>query len=166
MPDEIASGESGPVLSLRPIGVIHSPWRAKEEAPLQGASVPDAQGTVEVFAEFEAGLKDVEGFTHLFLLYWLDRAGETSLVRAPFLDDAPHGLFATRHPARPNPIGLTVVRLLRRDGRRLYVSGVDALDGTPLLDIKPYVPRWDSVPDAVAGWLQDRPDRPKPAGRE
>lgn len=153
-------------LLLRPIGVIRTPWRTCEETPIQGAFAPEAVGTVVVEPQFAEGLTDLDGFSHLYLLYWFDRSGEARMVRRPFLDDSPHGIFAMRHPARPNPIGLTIVRLHRRRGRVLRVSGVDVLDQTPLLDIKPYVPRWDSFPDAAAGWLQVRPEGPKPAGRE
>src|SRR6266545_3351104 len=107
---------------IHPIGTIHSPFRTKEEAPVQGALVPEAEGTVEVFADYAPALKDIESFTHLFLLYRFDRAGEIELVRPTFLDDEPHGVFASRHPCRPNGIGLTVVRLLSRENNRLEVE--------------------------------------------
>lgn len=152
--------------SLMPIGIIRTAFASKEEAPIQGAFHPENTGTVEVFDEFAEGLRDIEGFSHLFLLYEFDRAAPVELVRETFLGDVPRGLFATRHPARPNPIGLTVVRLLGRDGSRLEVGGIDVLDGTPLLDIKPYVPRFDAFPDASEGWIAGLPDRPKPPGRE
>ena len=102
----------------------------------------------------------------MILLYEFDRAAPVELVRQTFLGDTPHGLFATRHPARPNGIGLTVVRLLARDGPTLRVGGIDVLDDTPLLDIKPYIPRFDSFPEASEGWLAGRAERPKPPGRE
>lgn len=151
---------------FQPIGTIHSPFRTKEETPIQGAFGVGARGTVEVLTEFEAGLKDIEGFSHLILLYRFDRAGEVQLVRVPFLDDTPHGIFATRHPCRPNGIGLTVVRLMGRRGNLLDVAGIDVLDGTPLLDIKPYVARFDCVADAREGWFAATQARPKPPGRE
>lgn len=151
---------------VRPIGVIHSPFGAKEETPMQGAFAPDAEGSVEVFGEYAPALQDIEGFTHLYLLYRFDRAGAIELVRPTFLDDAPHGVFASRHPCRPNGIGLSVVRLLRREGNNLIVGGIDVLDGTPLLDIKPYIPRFDSHPEAGEGWLAGKETREKKPGRE
>ncbi len=153
-------------MAVAPIGITHSPWTTKGQAPIQGAMRHDARGSVVVNTEFAAGLRDLEGFSHLILLYWFDRAGEVRMVRAPFLDDDEHGLFAMRHPARPNPIGITVVRLLGLDGPILTVAGIDVLDGTPLLDIKPYVPQWDSVPNATTGWLRPDVGSVKPEGRE
>ncbi len=150
----------------KPIGTIRTPFAEKDTTPIQGAFRPDAVGTVEVFAEYAEGLAHIDGFSHLILLYEFDRAAPVELVRQTFLGDAPHGLFATRHPARPNGIGLTVVRLLSRVGATLCVAGIDVLDGTPLLDIKPYVARFDCFPDATEGWLAGRPERPKPPGRE
>jgi len=149
-----------------PIGVIRTPWSRVEDVPIQGAAAPETEGSVVVFDEFVEGLRHIEGFSHLILLYLFDRAGPVHLTRRPFLDDDPHGLFAIRHPARPNPIGLTVVALVSRDGAALAVRGVDMLDRTPLLDIKPYVARWDAFPDARSGWLDGKADRAKPEGRE
>jgi len=108
---------------------------------------------VEVFPNFEEGLKDIETFTHIILLYHLDKAWEVKLVRPSALDKAPHGVFASRHPCRPNGIGLTVVRLLGRSGNRLEIAGIDVLDGSPLLDIKPYIVRFDCFPEAGEGWV-------------
>ena len=153
-------------MNLKPIGIIRSPFRTKEEAPIQGAFQPDAVGTVEVFAEFAPGLKDIETFSHLFLIYRFDRAGEVILSRPTFLDDEPHGVFASRHPCRPNCLGLSVVRLLRREGNNLHVGGIDVLDSTPLIDIKPYIPRFDCYPEASEGWFSGKEVRPKPPGRE
>jgi tRNA (adenine37-N6)-methyltransferase len=119
-----------------------------------------------MFPEYGEGLKDIEDFSHLFLIYAFDRAGSVRLVRPTFLDDTPHGIFATRHPCRPNGIGLTVVRLLRRHGNCLYISGIDVLDKTPLLDIKPYIPKFDAFPEASEGWFEGKKERPKPEGRE
>lgn len=153
-------------MKINPIGIIHSPFATKEEAPIQGAFQPDAEGTVEVFADFAAGLKDIETFSHLILIYRFDRAGEVILVRPTLLDDEPHGVLASRHPCRPNGLGLSVVRLLRREGNILHVGGIDVLDGTPLIDIKPYVPRFDSYPEADEGWFSGKEARPKPPGRE
>ncbi|MBC7962217.1 MAG: tRNA (N6-threonylcarbamoyladenosine(37)-N6)-methyltransferase TrmO [Steroidobacteraceae bacterium] len=153
-------------ITLHPIGIIHSPFATKEEAPIQGAFQPEAEGTVEVFAEFAASLKDIETFTHLILIYRFDRAGEVILSRPTFLDDEPHGVFASRHPCRPNGLGLSVVRLLRREGNILHAGGIDVLDGTPLIDIKPYIPRFDSYPEANEGWFAGKEARQKPPGRE
>lgn len=160
------SEEKEVTLEMEPIGVIHTPFKAKEQAPIQGAFNPDVLGTVEVFEKYEAGLTDIGGFSHIILIYALDRSGPVEMLRMPFLSDEAHGVFATRHPARPNPIGLTVVRLVAIEGARIEVAGVDMLDGTPLLDIKPYVPRFDAFPEASEGWLSGCEDRPKPAGRE
>ena len=151
---------------IRAVGVIHTGHATKEETPIQGAFHQDAIGTVELFPEFSAGLKDIEMFSHLILIYHFDRAGKVELVREPFLDDTPHGIFATRHPCRPNGLGISTVRLLRREGNLLQVSGIDVLDGTPLIDLKPYVPRFDCYPDASEGWLTGKEKRRKPPGRE
>jgi tRNA-Thr(GGU) m(6)t(6)A37 methyltransferase TsaA len=151
---------------IKPVGLIHTPHTTKEETPIQGAFQPAAVGTVELFAEFVPGLKDIELFSHLVLIYHFHRCGKVELVRKPFLDDIPHGIFATRHPCRPNGIGVSTVRLLGRDGNTLRVSGIDVLDGTPLLDIKPYVTRFDSFPGASEGWFADKENRKKPPGRE
>jgi len=153
-------------IEMRPIGLIHSPYSGKEETPIQGAIRPDGEGRVEVFAEYVDGLKDIEGFSHLILLYLFDRAGSVQLVRPTFLDDVPHGIFASRHPGRPNGIGITVVRLLRREKSILHVRGIDTLDLTPVIDIKPYIPRFDCFPDAAEGWSKGKKERPKPEGRE
>lgn len=152
--------------AVKALGLIHTGHASKECAPIQGVFRPDALGTVEVFPEYAEGLLDVELFTHLYLFYHFDRAEPGELVRRPFLDDRPHGVFAMRHPCRPNGIGITVVRLLERQGNLLTVSGIDVLDGTPLLDIKPYVPRFDCHPDATEGWFDGKQEREKPAGRE
>ncbi len=154
------------VFQLKPVGIIHSPFITKEEAPIQGTFRPDARGEIEVFPEFEEGLKDIELFSHLFLIYVFDRTAPGELIRNTFLDDEPHGVFACRHPSRPNSIGFTVVRLDERIGNRLVVRGVDVLDGTPLIDIKPYIPRFDCFPDASEGWTAGKQERPKPPGRE
>ncbi len=148
------------------IGIIRSPFTNKDEVPIQGKLKPDTDGKVEVYPKYEEGLKDVETFSHIILLYVFDRASEIKLVRPTFLDDTPHGIFATRHPCRPNGIGITTVRLLKRERNVLYVRGLDVLDGTPLIDIKPYVPRFDCFPEATEGWLTGLRERPKPKGRE
>ena len=123
--------------------------------PIQGVFAPEAQGTVEVFDRFADGLGDLEMFSHVYLLYAFDRAEDGPLICVPFLDDRPHGVFATRAPRRPNAIGLSIVRLLAREGTTLRVAEVDVLDGTPLLDLKPYIPRIDLRPDASSGWVRN-----------
>jgi tRNA-Thr(GGU) m(6)t(6)A37 methyltransferase TsaA len=140
---------------MRAIGVIHSPFREQAVTPIQ-ASRSRAEGQVEVFAEYREGLEDLEGFSHIFLLYVFHCSVGCALHVKPFLDDRERGLFATRHPCRPNPLGLSVVRLLRRRGSVLDVIGVDVLDGTPLLDIKPYVPEFDVRLGACVGWYATR----------
>jgi tRNA-Thr(GGU) m(6)t(6)A37 methyltransferase TsaA len=151
---------------LQQIGIIHTPFADKPDAPVQGVYADAAEGAVEVDAIYAQGLQDITGFSHLILLYQFHRAGQIELVRQPFLDDVPRGLFSTRHPARPNPLGLTVVELLGCAGNVLRVRGVDMLDGTPLLDIKPYVKRFDCFPQAAEGWLADKGARAKPEGLE
>ncbi len=151
---------------LAPIGTIHTPFRQKADAPIQGAFRPDALGHVSLMPEYVDGLDDIDGFSHLILIYSLHQAAPVQMRRLPLLADEARGIFSTRHPARPNGLGLTVVRLVSREGTTLRVSGVDMLDGTPLLDIKPYIPRFDAFPDATEGWFAECKDRPKPSGRE
>lgn len=142
--------ESSP-LELKPIGVIHSPYAEKAEVPYQGGG-HEVVSQVELFPEFEEGLKDIEGFSHIILIYWMHQSkGYSLMVRTPW-DSVIHGLFATRSPNRPCPLGLSVVELVSREGGLLAVRGVDALDGTPLLDIKPYIPSIDEkIPVRGAG---------------
>lgn len=151
---------------LRPIGVVRTPFHTKEDAPIQGAFVPGAEGVIDIHDEFAEGLEDIEGFSHLILIYVFDRGDQVELRPVPFLDDHPHGVLSTRNPRRPNRLGMTVVRLVRREGNRLFIHNVDVLDKTPLVDIKPYVSRFDSIPDALEGWFAGRENRPKPTGRE
>ncbi len=141
--------------SYRPIGIIRSPFLEPEGTPIQPVFAGDAEGRVEVFPPFAEGLCDLEGFERIWLLYHLHRAAPCRLVVTPFLDDQPHGVFAVRSPARPNAIGLSCVRLIRRDGTTLFVAGIDVIDGTPLWDIKPYVPRFDAFPVSRSGWFDE-----------
>ena len=138
--------------SLKPIGVIRSPFDNPAGTPIQPA-YSSALGTVEVFEEFKVGLKDIELFSHIFLIYWFDRAGAWKPLVVPYRDIQQRGIFAVRAPLRPNPIGISVVKLLNRRGRTLEIKGVDILNGTPLIDLKPYVPKFDSYPKATSGWL-------------
>jgi tRNA-Thr(GGU) m(6)t(6)A37 methyltransferase TsaA len=151
---------------VEPIGIIHGPFRTKDDCPIQPAFASNAPGRIEVFPQFAQGLQDIEGFSHIYLIYWLDRAGEVKLVRPTFLDDREHGVFASRHPCRPNPLGLSIVRLAGRRENILDVEGIDVLDQTPLLDIKPYVPKFDRIDQAAEGWTAGLDWRPKPKGRE
>jgi len=141
-------------ISYRPIGVIHSPFTDIGGMPIQPTGAAGILGTVEVFTEFTAGLKDLDGFSHIILLYHFHRVQEVKLVVTPFMDSQPHGVFATRAPKRPNPIGLSIVRLLGIEQNILHIENVDVLDGTPLLDIKPYVPEFDHHPADRVGWLE------------
>jgi tRNA-Thr(GGU) m(6)t(6)A37 methyltransferase TsaA len=143
-------------IPMVPIGVIHTPFAEGDEIPIQPA-FSQVAGRVEVYAEYAEGLQDIEGFSHIILLYALHRSSGYALLVKPFLDHRLRGIFATRHPRRPNPIGLSVVRLLARHDSMLEVEGIDVLDGTPLLDIKPYVPKFDLKTDALAGWYESRP---------
>ncbi|WP_462324781.1 tRNA (N6-threonylcarbamoyladenosine(37)-N6)-methyltransferase TrmO [Desulfoplanes sp.] len=143
-----------PLFSFQPIGTIHSPHKALEGMPIQPSGAADVTGTVHVYQDFVQGLKDLEGFSHLILLYAFHASQGFSLEITPFMDTTTHGLFATRAPRRPNPIGLSVVTLVERRGPVLTIRGVDILDGTPLLDIKPFVPKFDSPEVAATGWLE------------
>ena len=144
-------------MNLTPIGVIHSPHQRAEGTPIQAALAAGVQGTVEVFPEYAAGLRDLDGFERIWLVYWFDRAKPAELVVTPYLDTTPRGLFATRAPCRPNPIGLSAVRLLGIVGNVLHVEGLDILDSTPLLDIKPYIPAFDAFEAKRIGWCAEAP---------
>jgi len=144
-------------ITYRPVGVIRSEHTKPEKTPIQPVYSEGCQGRAEVFPEFAAGLRDLEGFSHIYLIYHLHEAGEPRLVVKPFLQDVERGVFATRAPCRPNPIGLSVVRLVCREGNILHLDGVDVLDGTPLLDIKPYTAKFDRIETTRNGW-QDEVD--------
>ncbi len=138
----------------RSIGVIRSPFTELESMPVQPVGARNARGTVEVDPSYQDGLKDLEGFSHLILIYHFHRSRACSLTVTPFLDTESRGLFATRAPSRPNPIGLSIVELLGVKSNCLSVAKLDIVDGTPLLDIKPYVPEFDCQPDAIGGWFE------------
>jgi len=148
------------MFTSQPIGFIHTPYQATSEIPKGYGAKHQAEGALDVLPEFEAGLTDVEGFSHLFVLWEFDRSEGFDLFGKPPIDDRPHGVFATRSPRRPNPIALTVVELLRREGGKLHVKGVDMLDGTPILDIKPYL---SSIPEEKLrrGWIAEAEARVK-----
>jgi tRNA-Thr(GGU) m(6)t(6)A37 methyltransferase TsaA len=145
----------GAVLELRPIGVIRTGFHRAEGTPIQPVYAGDDHGEVWIDEPYTAALEDLEGFERVWLLYWLDRAGEFQPRVVPYRDTRDHGTFATRSPCRPNPLGLSAVRLLRREGRILHVAGLDVLDETPLLDLKPYVPEFDAFPASRSGWLEN-----------
>jgi len=140
-------------IGYRPIGIIHSPFTDIGGMPIQPTGASGIRGSVEVFPEFTEGLKDLDGFSHVILLYHFHQVREVKLVVTPFMDPQPRGVFATRAPKRPNPIGLSIVKLLGIEQNVLHVENVDILDGTPLLDIKPYVPEFDHHPADRVGWL-------------
>jgi tRNA (adenine37-N6)-methyltransferase len=139
-------------ISMRPIGFVRSPYSETAQVPKGFGAKHEAEGTIEILPEYEPGLTDIEGFSHLYVIWVFDRSDSYELVGIPPTDTKPHGVFATRSPRRPNPIGLTVVRLVGRVGPTLQVAGLDMLDGTPILDIKPYL---SNIPEADLrrGWL-------------
>ena len=142
------------MFTFRPIGFVHSPFMDTSSIPRGLGARHEAEGSIELLREFEAGLADIEGFSHLYVIWVFDRVEDFSLTAHPPTDNREHGVFATRSPRRPTPIGLTVVELLARDGASLRVRGVDMLDGTPVLDMKPYL---SSIPmeKLRRGWLAE-----------
>jgi len=142
------------MFTFQPIGYVRSPYKSTQEIPKGLGAKHEAAGVLEIAPELEIGLTDIEGFSHLIVIWLFDRSQGFDLLGTPPSDDRSHGVFATRSPRRPNPIGLTVVELLRREGRMLYVRGLDMLDGTPILDIKPYL---SSIPMETLrrGWLAE-----------
>ncbi|OGV73302.1 MAG: tRNA (N6-threonylcarbamoyladenosine(37)-N6)-methyltransferase TrmO [Lentisphaerae bacterium RIFOXYB12_FULL_65_16] len=153
-------------MQIRPIGIISTPFKEPKGTPIQPVFAEEDHGTAEVLPEYSDALADLAGFERVWLIYWFDRVGPVQLRVTPFRDTVAHGLFATRVPCRPNPIGLSCVRLREVRGNTLVFSGADMLDGTPLLDIKPYVPGFDAFPGIRAGWF-DKPgtDRTHADGR-
>ena len=144
-------------IEYQPIGIIHSPFETVNGMPIQPCGAAGIQGTVEIFRRFRQGLKDIDGFSHIILIYHFHRSDDCSrrgLLVTPFLDNVEHGVFATRAPRRPNNIGLSVVRLIGINECTLTIEGVDVLDGTPLLDIKPYVPDFDTPDVTNVGWIE------------
>ncbi|RLE72380.1 MAG: tRNA (N6-threonylcarbamoyladenosine(37)-N6)-methyltransferase TrmO [Thermoprotei archaeon] len=140
----------------KPIGVIRTPFKSPVGVPIQPSAGKGIKGLVEIFPEYMEGLKDLEGFSHIILIYHFHLVKKFSLKVIPYMDNEYRGVFATRAPARPNPIGISVVRLVKIEGNKLYIEDVDIVDGTPLLDIKPYVPEFDYRPEVKIGWLEKR----------
>jgi tRNA (adenine37-N6)-methyltransferase len=140
--------------NINPIGIIHSPHKSIEDMPIQPKGAADIVGHVIVDEKYIDGLQDLDGFSHIYLLYNFHEAKRTELLVTPFMDKQIRGVFATRSPLRPNHIGISIVKLQRIDGNKVYVEGIDVLDGTPLLDIKPYIKKFDSVKESTSGWMQ------------
>jgi tRNA-Thr(GGU) m(6)t(6)A37 methyltransferase TsaA len=140
-------------MEMKPIGTIHTPFTDPAGMPIQPTGACGVKGTVEVWDEYRAGLKDLDGFSHIILLYHFHRSEGFKLHVIPFMDSEPRGVFATRAPKRPNSIGLSIVQLARIENGILHIQNVDILDGTPLFDIKPYVPAFDPQVDVRTGWL-------------
>ena len=147
------------VIKYKPIGIIHSPFKEPKGTPIQPTGAKNIDATVELFPEYVEGLKDLEGFSHIILIYHFHLSKHISLRVKPYMDDELRGVFATRAPSRPNPIGISVVRLVKVEGNILHIQDVDAVDGTPLLDIKPYVPEFDTREVYKIGWLEKRVHR-------
>jgi len=143
-------------IRYKPIGVIHSPFKEPKGTPIQPAAAKGISGIVEVFPEYIEGLRDIEGFSHIILLYHFHLSKGSALMAKPYMDNQRHGVFAMRGPSRPNRIGISVVRLAKIEGRMLHIQDVDIVDGTPLLDIKPYVPEFDTREVQRIGWLEAR----------
>ena len=141
-------------ITFSPIGVIHTPFKETAGMPIQPAGAHGVKGTVEIFPEFSDGLQDIESFSHIILIFHFNKSESFKLKVSPFLENEVHGVFAVRAPKRPNPIGISIVKLLKRKGNIIYIDNPDMLDGTPLLDIKPYIPDFDAYPNAVAGWQE------------
>ena len=146
-------------ITYSPIGIVHSPFKEVEGMPIQPSGAVGIKGTVEVFTRYSAGLKDITGFSHIILVYHFHLSKGYALEVKPFMEEEAHGIFAMRAPARPNPIGISVVRLVRIEGNVLHIADVDVVDGTPLLDIKPYVPDFDLREVERIGWLAGKSQR-------
>jgi tRNA (adenine37-N6)-methyltransferase len=143
-------------LTYKTIGVVHSPFKEPKNVPIQATASKGTSGTLEIYSEYADGLKDIEGFSHIILLYHFHLVKGFPLIVKPFLDDNLHGVFATRSPARPNPIGISTVQLTRIDNNTVHIQDLDIVDGTPLIDIKPYVPDFDCRITAKIGWFSSK----------
>lgn len=153
MREKPEDGFSSMIYSFAPIGTIHTPFSTPDGTPIQPSRASGATGVVRLEAPFQQGLRDLEGFERIWLVYYFHEAPLGQLLVRPFLDTTPRGVFSTRSPARPTPLGMSAVRLLRVHEDCLEVADIDVIDGTPLLDIKPYVPEFDSYPSSKAGWF-------------
>ncbi|MFM2479207.1 tRNA (N6-threonylcarbamoyladenosine(37)-N6)-methyltransferase TrmO [Celerinatantimonas sp. MCCC 1A17872] len=140
-------------IELSPIGVARTPFKTREQMPIQGAGISQESGQIEIFSQYQQGLADLDGFSHIYVLFHLHQSAGTALTVTPFLDKTPRGVFATRSPKRPNPIGLTIVRLNAIEGNILQISELDLLDGTPIIDLKPYSHQFDCFTDTTDGWM-------------
>jgi len=145
-------------INYEPIGVINTPFKSREGMPIQSSGAKGIKGTITVKKEFEEGLEDLEGFSHIYLIYHFHKSDNYTLKTKPFLDDKPRGVFSTRAPKRPNPVGISVVRLIRVKENTLEIENVDMLDGTPLIDIKPYIPDFDIQKVDKVGWINNKID--------
>jgi len=145
----------------KPIGIIRTPFKKPLGTPIQPSAGKGIEGIVELFPEYTEGLKDLEGFSHIILIYHFHLVKRTLLKVTPYMDDELRGIFATRAPPRPNPIGISITRLVKIQGNKIYVKDIDIVDGTPLLDIKPYVPEFDVKENVKIGWLRKRVERLK-----
>lgn len=143
-------------INFKPIGYLHTPFTTLADMPIQPASSNAGEGYAEILPEFEEGLAGLELFSHVILIYFFHQQTKTRLTVTPFLDDAQYGVFATRAPSRPNPIGISIVKLKKIDGCKIYLGKLDMLSGTPLLDIKPYIPGFDQKENAGSGWLNNK----------
>jgi len=144
---------------MQPIGIIHTPWKALTEMPIQSIGAQDTVGSIIIKEKFIEGLKDLAGFSHIILIYTLHQSKAYKLTVKPFLSEVPKGVFSTRAPSRPNPIGLSIVELQSVQHNILHIKGADMLNGTPLLDIKPYVKAFDCFEDAKSGWLENEMEK-------
>ena len=141
-------------ITIKPIGIIHTPYKNQSGIPIQARFGNDAEGYLEIFEEYAQGLKDIEGFSHLFLIYYFNQATEEKLIGKPFLEDEPHGIFAIRSPMRPNHIGISIVKVTKIEHNKITFCDVDILDNTPLLDIKPYISHFDVRDNVKNGWIE------------
>lgn len=139
---------------IKPIGIIHTPHNRIEDMPIQPKGASEIEGYIILDEDYIEGLKDLEGFSHIYLIYRFHQAKRTEMLVTPFMDIEKRGVFATRSPLRPNHIGISIVELKRVGGNKIFIEGVDMLDGTPLLDIKPYIEKFDGVKGSSSGWLQ------------
>ncbi len=150
-------------ITYKPIGIVHSSFKEPKTVPSQAAASKGSKGTLEIYPQYAEGLKDLKGVSHLILLYHFSLVKDCKLLVKPFLDDQLHGVFATRSPARPNPIGISTVRLTKIENNTVHIQDVDIVHCTPLLDIKPYVPKFDDRKNAKIGWFKDKIDKLKDA---